>query len=481
MAAMLEIGRVGRAVHRHFDQGSRPCSGYLVGESEPSRHHELSISVGLLRRGGTGTACGALPIPPWSRSADCLCSRFERRRDRSARRRPSSGSGRVSEDSCHASPSLPIRQVSTIRRSIMRHGADGSQAAYVGSANLTFPGISGVNIEAGLVLDTADGDPEPTLAEIAFAVDTWFNGTRDGVHVVRTHDDVAELVAAGVLGLPRPTRPRRTASSTSVPEREPVRLDPLVRFPSLRLGGDGADGDSDSSAGVGTIAAPTDVTFPEARLSVPHPDVAPPYVLFAPDATDPTHGVEALTGSTLPGGAIGLIIRLNRDSSRHFEDRRGTANVSVPVPAIAPLRFGFYAGRHRRPRCEFTLRMRYVDDAGGHCEQVAATNVMVYGHAPGETGNSDVRLVIPRPAVRAIQDFVQGRGSRLPADGHPMVLESPTLSDPSFKASFADPDSQLFAILREALDSAAERGELVGRGACWLLPDLVTLPDWQSE
>ena len=359
--------------------------------------------------------------------------------------------------------------------------ADGSQAAYVGSANLTFPGISGVNIEAGLVLDTADGDPEPTLAEIASAVDTWFNGTRDGVHVVGTHDDVAELVAAGVLGLPRPTRPRRAASSTSVPEREPVRLDPLVRFPSLRPGGDGADGDSDSSAGVGTIAAPTDVIPPEPRLSVPYPDVAPPYVLFAPDATDPTHGVEALTGSTLPGGAIGLIIRLNRDSSRHFEDRRGTANVSVPVPAIAPLRFGFYAGRYRRPRCEFTLRMRYVDDAGGHCEQVAATNVMVYGHAPGETGNSDVRFVLPRPAVRVIQDFVQGRGSRLPADGHPMVLEWPTLSDPSFQASFADPDSQLFAILRDALDSAAERGELVGRGACWLLPDLVTIPDWQSE
>ena len=58
----------------------------------------------------------------------------------------------------------------------------------------------------------------------------------------------------------------------------------------------------------------------------------PPYLLFAPGQGSPTQGAVALSGSSLPTGATGLIIRLNRDSARHFEGRPGTSNFSVPVP-----------------------------------------------------------------------------------------------------------------------------------------------------
>src|SRR6185436_16305235 len=36
---------------------------------------------------------------------------------------------------------------------------DGSQAAYVGSANLSLAGVGSLHVEAGLIVDTRDGDP----------------------------------------------------------------------------------------------------------------------------------------------------------------------------------------------------------------------------------------------------------------------------------------------------------------------------------
>ena len=54
---------------------------------------------------------------------------------------------------------------------------DGSEAAYVGSANLTPPGLS-LHVEAGILLDSNDGDPASILREIATAIDAWFTGSR---------------------------------------------------------------------------------------------------------------------------------------------------------------------------------------------------------------------------------------------------------------------------------------------------------------
>src|SRR5687767_4795165 len=61
----------------------------------------------------------------------------------------------------------------------IRH-VDGRQEAYVGSANLTAPGVGGLHIEAGLLLDTGEGDALQVLNTIAQAIDDWFTLKRDG-------------------------------------------------------------------------------------------------------------------------------------------------------------------------------------------------------------------------------------------------------------------------------------------------------------
>ncbi|HEY7806705.1 MAG TPA: phospholipase D family protein, partial [Croceibacterium sp.] len=54
---------------------------------------------------------------------------------------------------------------------------DGSELAYVGSANVTPAGVNGTNIEAGLLLDSRQGDPIAVLKQIAASVDQWFAST----------------------------------------------------------------------------------------------------------------------------------------------------------------------------------------------------------------------------------------------------------------------------------------------------------------
>lgn len=55
----------------------------------------------------------------------------------------------------------------------LRRG-DGSEAAYVGSANLTRSGVPSLHVEAGVVLDTRTGDPGLVLGAVASCVDDWF-------------------------------------------------------------------------------------------------------------------------------------------------------------------------------------------------------------------------------------------------------------------------------------------------------------------
>lgn len=75
----------------------------------------------------------------------------------------------------------------------------GRQVAYVGSANMTSRGIDGLNVEAGMILDTNDGDPVDLLRQIAQAVGDWFVTRPDGLFEVRDHDDVSRLEGRGVL------------------------------------------------------------------------------------------------------------------------------------------------------------------------------------------------------------------------------------------------------------------------------------------
>ena len=84
----------------------------------------------------------------------------------------------------------------------------GREVAYVGSANMTSRGINGLNIEAGIILDTDEGDPVDLLSQVRQAVREWFVSRPEGLFEVRSHDDVSRLEERGILTTER--APRRS-------------------------------------------------------------------------------------------------------------------------------------------------------------------------------------------------------------------------------------------------------------------------------
>jgi hypothetical protein len=333
---------------------------------------------------------------------------------------------------------------------------DRSEFAYVGSANLTGSGVSSLHIEAGVVLDTADGDPPEILNEVAAAVDEWFTQQRDGLYIIKDVADIDDLVEQRILGDFRDVGLRRSPNAAAA-EGLIVRprLRRLISMPRRE----------------GTIdrVEPTEIDETnEARFppAAPREDF-PPYLLFDTSATEPTFGADALTLLPLAGGSAGLVIRLNRDSARHFSGRPGTANLSIPVATAATIRFGVFAGKYLRPRAEFNLRIRYWGDASTFELPVLETNIMPYGFIPGETGHGDLRMLIPGP-VRQLAAMLVASGLPTPSEGDYALLEWPTRMAPEMRLTFAQPGSGLYRNAQELFARATEAGALVGDGACWL-------------
>lgn len=114
---------------------------------------------------------------------------------------------------------------------------DGSAAAYIGSGNLTGSGITSLHIEAGVLLDTLDGDDDGVLGAVAAAIDSWFEPPREGLNLVATTRDLDLLVRTGILEVPPPavllptTGASRAAGTGSKP-----RLRPLLAPPALPAG-----------------------------------------------------------------------------------------------------------------------------------------------------------------------------------------------------------------------------------------------------
>ena len=97
---------------------------------------------------------------------------------------------------------------------------DGREVAYVGSSNMTARGVNGLNIEAGIVLDTDDGDPVEVLASIKMAAAEWFALQPEGLFRVDSHDDVNQLEGRGILATQRP--PRRPRADGGEAGRDPL-------------------------------------------------------------------------------------------------------------------------------------------------------------------------------------------------------------------------------------------------------------------
>ena len=109
--------------------------------------------------------------------------------------------------------------------------ADGSEASYVGSANLTAPGVNGLHVEAGLILDTHDGDDAAVLAKIRQAIDWWFLNARPGLHPISKSSDLDALVKGGILDVPPPVPAPGAASKTT--KAASAKLQPLLELASI--------------------------------------------------------------------------------------------------------------------------------------------------------------------------------------------------------------------------------------------------------
>lgn len=115
---------------------------------------------------------------------------------------------------------------------------DGSEAAYVGSANFTGPGISGLNVEAGLIVDTRDGDDPQILRSIRDRIDTWFCDKEAGLSQIESLDDIQLLLDQGYLSLQAGTAPAEAGQDGEGSEdgnagpKRPRRA-PIVKLPNL--------------------------------------------------------------------------------------------------------------------------------------------------------------------------------------------------------------------------------------------------------
>ena len=123
--------------------------------------------------------------------------------------------------------------------------ADGSIAAYVGSANLTTSGVGALHVEAGLLLDSNEGDAK-VLFEIMYSIDRWFDEAPPGLYVVESDADVDALAAESILGLPRPPSSRGSAPKQGGKKAALASLKPLVVLPST---GGGAKGQQKAKPG----------------------------------------------------------------------------------------------------------------------------------------------------------------------------------------------------------------------------------------
>lgn len=338
--------------------------------------------------------------------------------------------------------------------------ADGSQAAYVGSANLTGSGVASLHVEAGVTVDSRDGDSVQILNEVAGAVDFWFDASPAGLYAVETADDIERLVLEGVISEAPPLRATvvRPAAEGGAGRPMPAnRLRPLLVIPRVR------ELVAEEAAEEGEVGRLREIVLPVAPR-----EGFPQYLLFAPALVTPTTGVTALSGASLPMGAAGLIIRLNRDSARHFDGRLGTANISVPVATLSTLRFGLFPGAYKRPRAEFHLRIRYID-----CDAVVPadpleTNIMAYGFIRGEAGHGDVRMLVPA-GIRALAEHLNGAHREVPREGDVALLEWPTTNAAcEFRLSFLSRSCELFRQADALFRRAQEQNETVGAGACWM-------------
>lgn len=364
---------------------------------------------------------------------------------------------------------------------------DGSQAAFVGSANFTVAAITGGNVEAAISLDTRQGDDIEVLGKIAKAVDKWVVGPHlEGVWRLSSQEDIDKLLEKGVLS--KEHLPKKSSSQTaanklggeSVAKRQKlVVLPPWPDDEQDEVGEEDVDSPQEETQ-QGPIA-PKNPELPDLQvqetvsdleLSVETRKGFPDYIKFALGADAPTSGWMALSGVKLNDPYVGLIMKLNKDSARHFSGGSGTANVSIPVDVAGTFRFGILKPSGR-PRAEFSLKIRYHSQTL-NVEQLCETNVMAYGFLPKDTGHGDLRMVVPA-AVKQVAAEIASNGLAMPKAGDLFLLEWPNQCFDYFRMTFLEENSPEHILVTQAYQEAAQANRIIG-SSCGLKKGLS--PEW---
>lgn len=375
---------------------------------------------------------------------------------------------------------------------------DKSTTAYIGSANLSERGVSGTHVEAGVILDSRLGDDAATLAAIASAIEAWFVGPPASVTVVSDGAHVDALVQSGLLAAAPLSSPAIVAgvgvSSTgdanvaAPTRRRLIVVPPVPPWPvpvPVPYGTETSSVHPAPASGVASGSATFVAALPSGAVGGPAaiPTTTrspfPNHVLFDPGSpTAPTSGLGALTQVSLPDGAVGLIIKLSKDSARSFAGGKGTTNITIPIETLLTVRFGQKRfKKYTRPRAEFNLELRFIGTNGTLCPPAVKTNIMPYGFLPGEKGHPDIRMLIPA-AVKQLAVDIQSKRAITPQDGDMALLEWATPAIPRFRLTFVERSTPLAANLKEQFAAAVANGRLVGVGACWL-PSGVS-PQWPA-
>lgn len=226
---------------------------------------------------------------------------------------------------------------------------DGTRHAFVGSANLTNPGLSR-NIEAALVIDSTT-DPLAPFTGIREAIDRWHEQQHPNAYSV-TRSSLAKLVSAGILDIPRIHAPVSPANHRQRSKIFPA-LGALIQLPRRR------------------------------RSLVPRTKTAPTIAINpAPIGT---------LGS-LPNGAVGILKSLSSLDVKAFHGGVGTSYIALPVDIGRFLPMKPY-GKNAEPRIDVTAEARLE----GAPEEVVVsgetpTNITHVGLGATRTSHEDLRF-----------------------------------------------------------------------------------------
>lgn len=204
----------------------------------------------------------------------------------------------------------------------------------------------------------------------------------------------------------------------------------------------------------------------------------PAYIHAIPGATIPSRGASALTGTPLSPPAVGLIVKLNDPSVRHFAGEVGTANINIPVAVLNTLRFGVYRGKYERLSAEFRLRARYVADPRILRANDSDTNVSAYGREVGEVSHSDMRMLVKKEVEDGLTALLAPYSYNVPAIDDLALLEWPTAADPTFGLSFLCRETALYAQVEGIFSQAITQGRTLSAqdSTCYLPPGVS--PPW---